>query len=173
MDSFNFINKKISEWKSTGIFIYSNDSSMKGIEDIKTKLPELKNDGRMLVYLQGNHFQQNDIIILNNDNVINIYVVYKLDPMSSTRNTDYTIQNIIFGAMKITKNTDASIWEILIMVEAQLFLVFMKILLFIQIIKQIIFTLWVMDLYKELLILLYTQKKHIVKILLNQAKSSY
>ena len=81
---------------------------MKGIEDTKTKLPELKNDGRMHVYLQGNHFQQNDVIIPNNNNVINIYVVYKLDPISSTRNTDYTIQNALFGAMKITKNTDYS-----------------------------------------------------------------
>ena len=108
MDSFNFIGKKISEWNSTGIFIYSNDSSMKVTEDTKTKLPELKNDGRMHVYLQGNHFEQNNVIIPNNNNVINIYVVYKLDPISSTRKTDYTIQNALFGAMKITKNTDSS-----------------------------------------------------------------
>ena len=108
MDSFNFNRKKTSKWKSTGIFIYSDDSSMKGIEDTKTKLPELKNDGRMHVYLQGNHFQQNNVIIPNNNNVINIYVVYKLDPISSTRNTDYTIQNALFGAIKITKNTDSS-----------------------------------------------------------------
>ena len=81
---------------------------MKGIEDTKTKLPELKNDGRMHVYLQGNHFQQNNVIIPNNNNVINIYVVYKLDPISSTRNTDYTLQNALFGAIKITKNTDSS-----------------------------------------------------------------
>ena len=108
MDSFNFTSKKISKWKSTGIFLYSDDSSMKGIEDTKAKLPELKNDGRMHVYLQGNHFQQNNVIIPNNNNVINIYVVYKLDPISSTRNTDYTIQNALFGAMEITKNTDTS-----------------------------------------------------------------
>ena len=106
MDSFSFSSGNISEWKSTGI--YSSDSSMKGIEDTKTKLPELKNDGRMHVYLQGNYFQQNKVITPNNNNVINIYVVYKLDPMSSTRNTDYTIQNALFGAMKITKNTDSS-----------------------------------------------------------------
>ena len=81
---------------------------MKGIEDTKTKLPELKNDGRMHVYLQGYHFQQNNVIIPNNNNVISIYVVYKLDPISSTRNTDYTIQNALFGAMKISKNTDSS-----------------------------------------------------------------
>ena len=49
---------------------------------------------------------QDPITIPNN--VINIYVVYKLDPISSTRNTDYTIQNALFGAMKVTKNTDSS-----------------------------------------------------------------
>ena len=103
-----FYDGKIATWKSTGIFNYSDDSSKKGIEDTKTKLPELKNDGRMDVYLQGNHFQQNKVVIPNNNNVINIYVVYKLDPISSTRNTDYTIQNALFGAMKITKNTDSS-----------------------------------------------------------------
>ena len=33
---------------------------------------------------------------------------FRLNPISSTRNTDYTIQNALFGAMKITKNTDYS-----------------------------------------------------------------
>ena len=71
---------------------------MKGIEDTKTNPPELKNDRRMYAYLQGNHFQQNNAIIPNINSVINIYVVniyiaLKLDPITSTRNTDYTIQN--------------------------------------------------------------------------------
>ena len=81
---------------------------MNGIEDTKKNLPILKDDDRTYVYLQGSHFQQNDVIVTNNINVINIYVVYKLDPISSTRNTDYTSQNALFGAMKITKNTDSS-----------------------------------------------------------------
>ena len=86
---------------------------MKGIEDTETNLPELKNDGRMYIYLQGNHFQQNSAVIPNINKiisigVINIYIVYKLDPITSTRNTDYTIQNALFGATKITKNTDSS-----------------------------------------------------------------
>ena len=113
INSFNFTDKKISKWKSTGAFNYSDDFSMKGIEDTKTNLPELKNDGRMYVYLQGNHFQQNSAVIPNINKiisigVINIYIVYKLDPITSTRNTDYTIQNALFGATKITKNTDSS-----------------------------------------------------------------
>ena len=73
MGPFHFSNGKISEWKSTGIFNYSNDSSMRGNEDPKTRLPELKNDGRMYVSLFGNYFEQNKVVIPNNDNVINIY----------------------------------------------------------------------------------------------------
>ena len=108
IDSFIFNNKKILKWRSTGIFNYSDYYSMNGIEDTKKNLPILKDDDRTYVYLQGSHFQQNDVIVTNNNNVINIYVVYKLDPISSTRNTDYTTQNALFGAMKITKNTDSS-----------------------------------------------------------------
>ena len=36
--------------------------------------------------------------------MINIYLVYKLDPLASTRDKSYTIQNALFGAMQITKN---------------------------------------------------------------------
>ena len=68
----------------------------------------------MYVYLQGNHFQQNNVLTSNydhvvNKNVVNTYTVYKLDPIASTRDTSFTIQNALFGAMQITKNaTDNS-----------------------------------------------------------------
>ena len=85
---------------------------MKGIEDTKTNLPELKNDGRMYVYLQGNYFKQNSLLNTNkviNIAIINIYCVYKLDPIAPSRDTSFTIQNALFGAMEITKNaTDNS-----------------------------------------------------------------
>ena len=70
----------------------------------KTNLPNFKNDGRINVYLSGNHFQQNLKIFPNINNAGNIYCVYKLDPIASTRDTSYTIQNALFGAMQITKN---------------------------------------------------------------------
>ena len=44
----------------------------------------------------------------NNDHVINIYCVYQLDPISSSRDTTYTTQNALFGAVQITKNADTS-----------------------------------------------------------------
>ena len=67
----------------------------------------------MYVYLQGSHFQQNNVLTLNNDhvinkNIINIYIVYKLDPIVSSRDTTFTIQNALCGAMQITKNADNS-----------------------------------------------------------------
>ena len=112
--SFIFNNKKISKWESTGVFNSSDYYSMNGIENTKKEMPILKNDERLYVYLQGNHFQQNNVLTSNNDhvpnkNVINIYIVYKLDPLASTRDKGFTIQNALFGAMQITKNaTDNS-----------------------------------------------------------------
>ena len=59
--------------------------------------------------LSGNHFQQNKVIIPNINNAINIYCVFKLDPIASSRDTSFTIKNALFGAMQITKNaTDNS-----------------------------------------------------------------
>ena len=86
---------------------------MKSIENTKKEMPILKNDERMYVYLQGNHFQQNNILTSNNDrvvdkNVVNIYIIYKLDPITSIRDTTFTIQNALFGEMQITKNADTS-----------------------------------------------------------------
>ena len=98
VNSFIFDNKRISKWKSTGIFNYSDYDSMKGIENTKKEMPILKNEERMYVYLQGSHFQQNNVLTSNNDhvinkNVINIHIVYKLDSIASSRDTTFTIQN--------------------------------------------------------------------------------
>ena len=109
MGSFGFGSKDISEWKSTGIYNYSSRSNMNALANSKNDLPNLKNDGRMHVYLSGSHFQQNKVIIPNNNNAINIYCVYKLDPIASSRGTTFTIQNALFRAMQIPKNaTDNS-----------------------------------------------------------------
>ena len=51
----------------------------------------------------------NDHVI--NKNVINIYTVYKLDVIASSRDTTFTIQNALFGAMQITKNDDTSKYD--------------------------------------------------------------
>ena len=105
MGSFGFglTSRDISEWKSTGIYNYSSDSNMNAVANAKTNLPNFKNDCRMHVQLSGNHFQQNVAGIPNNGDVINIYCVYKLEPIASSRDTSFTIQDALFGAMQITK----------------------------------------------------------------------
>ena len=101
-------NDKITTWKSTDIFYYFGNSNMNAAADSGGVLTDLKNDGRMYVYLSGNHFQQNKVIIPNNDNVINIYCVYEIQPIASSRDTTFTIQNALFGASQITENADTS-----------------------------------------------------------------
>ena len=60
---------------STVAFNRSDYYSMNGIENNKKEMPILKNDERLYVYLQGNHFQQNNVLTSNSDNVINKNVV--------------------------------------------------------------------------------------------------
>ena len=81
---------------------------MKAVVDSGQHLPTIKNDGRIHVHLTGNHFQQNKVIIPNNNNAINIYCFYQLDSIASSRDTSFTIQNALFGAMQITKNATDS-----------------------------------------------------------------
>ena len=51
------------------------------------------------------------MIIRNNYNVIDIYCVYKLDPIASSRDTTFTMQNALFGAMQIIKNAGISKYD--------------------------------------------------------------
>ena len=108
LSSFNFTAGKITTWKSTGIINYLGNSNMNAIADSGGDLPALKNDSRLHVYLNANHFQQNKVIIPNNNNFINIYCVYQIEPIANSRLTDFTVQNALFGAMQITKNIDIS-----------------------------------------------------------------
>ena len=98
------INKKISKRKSTGIFDYISSTNMIAVKNSSGELRDINAGDDVYVYLSGNHFQE-DIPSFNN-NIINIYCVYKLDPISSSR--DNTVQNALFGSMQITKNADTS-----------------------------------------------------------------
>ena len=62
----------------------------------------------MHVHLSGNHFQQNVVSTPIYYNTINIYCVYDLDSIDSSRDTSFTIQNALFGAMQISKNATDS-----------------------------------------------------------------
>ena len=101
--SSKYTNNKINLWKLNGI----NNSDMDAASIGTTDLPSLVDNRRMSVKLAGAYFKQTKLIRPNNDNIINIYIVYKIKPIF--RLSDYTVQNALFGGVKITKNaTDTS-----------------------------------------------------------------
>ena len=107
--SFKYTSGKINLWKSTGVNNYSRDSDMDTVSVATTSLPPLISNGRMSVRLEGVYFKQMRLSRPNNDHIVNIYSVYLIVPISNSRNTDYTVQNALFGGVKITKNaTDTS-----------------------------------------------------------------
>ena len=101
--SFKYTNNKINLWKSTGLNNYTSNSNMDAVSIATTDLPSLVDNGRMSVKLDGAYFKQTKLIRPNNNNVTNIYIVYKVEPIF--RVSDYTVQNALFGGVKITKNT--------------------------------------------------------------------
>ena len=104
--SFKYTNNIITLWKSNGINNYTSNSNMDAVSIGTTDLPSLVNNGRMSVKLAGAYFKQTRLIRPNNNNVINICIVYKIKPIF--RLSDYTIQNALFGGVKITR-----IWNML------------------------------------------------------------
>ena len=120
---------------------------MKTVADSRGDLSALKNDGRMHVYLSGNHFQQN------------------------------TVQNALFGAMQITKNADTDKYKYkgygICFNEGGLCSIGDINNGRNAIIKQITYLLWVMLLYKELTIRHCMQKKCTSETLLNLVQNLY
>ena len=107
--SFKYTSGKINLWKSAGLNNYSRDSDMDAVSVATTNLPPLIDNGQMSARLEGAYFKQMRLLLPNNDNIVNVYIVYLIDPIINSRNTDYTVQNALFGGVKITKNaTDTS-----------------------------------------------------------------
>ena len=79
---------------------------MIAVKNARGNLPKLEIFNDYRVHLSGNRFQQNKADVFHNFGV-NIYCVYKLDPISSSRDGTFTVQNALFGSMKIT-NADTS-----------------------------------------------------------------
>ena len=103
VNSMKFDISGILEWKPKYIYDSLNKNVLNSVRNTKTVSPNIKKyiSGQLYVSFNGNYFKQDPITIPNN--VINIYVVYKLDPISSTRNTDYTMKMLYLGLRKLLK----------------------------------------------------------------------
>ena len=64
---------------------------MVGVAQGDNNLPILIDNGRMNLKFDGCSMKQTKLIRPNNNNVINVYIVYKLDPISSLRSDTYTV----------------------------------------------------------------------------------
>ena len=102
-----YASSSILDWKPKNIYDPSNKNELSSNQNMNNFYPGIKNiSGELYVLFSGNYFIQ-DIINISN-NVINIYCVYKLDPIDFSRNNKLTIQNALFGAIENTKNANTS-----------------------------------------------------------------
>ena len=95
--SFNYPSSKINQWKSTGLHNFSSDSHIDAVAVSNNDLPSLVDNGRLSVKFDGGYFKQNILVKPNDNKVINVYIVYKLHPISRFRSDTYTVQNALFG----------------------------------------------------------------------------
>ena len=92
----------ISEWKSKGL----SDESFKAISTCDNSLnPTLIYYGTKIIVKFARGCLNQQKITYNHRKVVKIYIVYSLDS-SISNNSDLTIENCLFGAVTLTKNTD-------------------------------------------------------------------
>ena len=105
--SFKQTSAGITHWKSTGINNYSLNTDLRGVANISGDYPKVSKGNRMSFRFSGNYVKENKSIYPVKS-VINVYIVYSLNPVSNARNTDFTAQICLFGAVKITKDVNTS-----------------------------------------------------------------
>ena len=97
---------KINNWLSTGIH-YENGIDLVSVTNSKSDLPKfVNNNNRLLDDFNGNDMKQ-DKLDYYHGSTINIYLVYALENIK-VDSPDFTAQNCLFGAVKITKDVNTS-----------------------------------------------------------------
>ena len=97
--SFKQTSSGITIWKSTRIDNYSLKTNLRQAANTSGVYPKVSGKTRMSFIFSRNYVKENKSIYPTKS-AINIYIVYKLDKTKSTINTDFTIQNAFFGAVK-------------------------------------------------------------------------
>ena len=80
---------------------------MRGVANTSSVYLKVSGETRMSVTFSGNYVKENKVIYPAKS-AVNIYILYKSDTGSSSKNTDFTIQNALFGAIKITEDSSDS-----------------------------------------------------------------
>ena len=58
------------------------------------------------IKFKGSCLKQEDKAVFTQKNVVNLFTAYELDTWSRDLNTDFTLKDCLFGAVKLTKNAD-------------------------------------------------------------------
>ena len=77
---------------------------IKALDNSVAPRPRFENDGKRYFVFRGSCLKE-DRAKREYDKIINIYIVYDLHS-NLNYNPDFTLENCLFGAVKITKNTD-------------------------------------------------------------------
>ena len=77
---------------------------IKALDNSVAPRPRFENDGKRYFVFRGSCLKE-DRAKREYDKIINIYIVYDLQS-NLNYNPDFTLENCLFGAVKITKNTD-------------------------------------------------------------------
>ena len=89
---FNYTNSKINQWKSTGLYNFNSDSHIDAVAVSNNDFPSLVDNGRLSVKFDGCYFKQT---ILGN-----VYIVYKLYPVSRFRSDTYMCKMLYLEVLK-------------------------------------------------------------------------
>ena len=105
--SFTKNGEAIHAWISTGIHNDSNNTDLFSVNNSNNNSPtSLNKNNRLGVTFNGNFMKQNKLGYAHGK-IVNVYIVYELKNRS-VDSPDFTVQNGLFGAVKITKNVNTS-----------------------------------------------------------------
>ena len=97
----------IHAWISTGIHNDSNTTDLFSVNNSNNNSPTLLNkNNRLNVTFNGNYMKQNKLGCAHGK-IVNLYIVYELKNRR-VDSPDFTVQNGLFGAVKITRNVNTS-----------------------------------------------------------------
>ena len=103
--SFTKNGEDIRAWISTGIDNDSNNSDLFSVNNSNNNSPTLLNkNNRLGVTFNGNYMKQNKLGNTHGK-IVNLYIVYELKNRR-TDSPDFTVQNGLFGAVKLNKNVN-------------------------------------------------------------------
>ena len=93
----------VSEWESKGL---SHRKSKPPYTASKSLSPKFTwNESRIRLKFEKSCLKQENKAFTPN-NVVNLFIVHDLDAWSKKLNTDFTLKDRLFGAIKLTKNAD-------------------------------------------------------------------